>query len=77
MHDARSLGLALALGLVPGLACDAPPPHRLVAGVDPAFPRLRFEDGSVSLNDRCPVTLSRLNPRLDPVQVNGRSIGFC
>jgi hypothetical protein len=42
-----------------------------------AFPRLRFADGSLSLNDKCPVRKVKLNPRLAPLFVNGRPIGFC
>jgi hypothetical protein len=34
-------------------------------------------DGQRTLNDRCPVRLSALNPRIPPVLVNGRPIGFC
>jgi len=41
------------------------------------FPTLRFRDGTVSLNDRCPVRKVKLNPRLQPLFVNGRPIGFC
>ncbi len=41
------------------------------------FSALRFEDGAVSLNDRCPVRRSRLNPKMPPVFVNGRPVGFC
>jgi hypothetical protein len=39
---------------------------------------LRFrESGLVSVNDRCAVRLVRLNPRMSPVWVNGRPVGFC
>ncbi len=41
------------------------------------FSPLRFEDGAVSLNDRCPVRRARLNPKMPPVFVNGRPVGFC
>ena len=34
-------------------------------------------DGQVTLNDRCPVRLVRLNRRMEPVWVNGRPVGFC
>ena len=44
---------------------------------DAEFPRLRFVDGQISLNDRCPVRRSKLNRRLPPIRVNGRPIGFC
>ena len=73
MHVTRVLGLVVLLGSIQ--ACG--PPHEYIEGDDPEFPRLRFDDGSVSVNDRCPVTLSRLNRKLDPLYVNGRSVGFC
>jgi hypothetical protein len=41
------------------------------------FSPLRFEDGAVSLNDRCPVRRARLNRKMPPVFVNGRPVGFC
>ena len=42
-----------------------------------AFPKLVFTDGSLSLNDKCPVRKVKLNRRLAPLFVNGRPIGFC
>lgn len=42
-----------------------------------AFPKMLFTDGSVSLNDKCPVRKVKLNRRLAPLFVNGRPIGFC
>ena len=42
-----------------------------------AFPHLRFEDGAISLNDRCPVRRVKLNRKMPPVFVNGRPVGFC
>lgn len=47
--------------------------------VDPQseFPRLRFPDGQISLNDRCPVRRVKLNRRMPPIYVNGRPVGFC
>ncbi len=56
-------------------ACS--PPHDYVANDDPEFPRIRYAVTTVSVNDRCPVTKSKLNRRLDPLRVNGRAIGFC
>lgn len=41
------------------------------------FPRIRFADGRVSANDRCPVTKRKLSPYFPPVYVNGLPIGFC
>jgi hypothetical protein len=66
----------LVLGALAALACRGPA-HERIPGTDPGHPQLRFLDGSISLNDRCPVTGAPLNPRMDPLYVNGRSIGFC
>ena len=41
------------------------------------FPRIRFADGIVSANDRCPVTKRKLSVVWPPVYVNGLPIGFC
>jgi hypothetical protein len=41
------------------------------------FPKIRFADGQVSANDRCPVTKRKLSPLFPPVYVNGLAIGFC
>lgn len=38
--------------------------------------RLRF-GSTLSLNDKCPVAKRGLNPRMRPVWVNGKPIGFC
>ena len=46
------------------------------AGVD-QLRHLMFADAQVSLNDRCIVRKARLNPRMPPMYVNGRPIGFC
>jgi hypothetical protein len=43
-----------------------------------SLPRLRFfEDGQVSLNDRCAVRKVKLNPKMPAVYVNGQPVGFC
>ena len=41
------------------------------------FPQLRYANGWLSLNDRCPVRKVQLNRRLTPLFVNGRPVGFC
>ena len=38
---------------------------------------IRYPSGEVSLNDRCPVRNTPLNPFIAPVYVNGQPIGFC
>jgi len=43
-----------------------------------SLPRLRyFDDGLVTLNDRCAVRKVKLNPKMPAVYVNGQPIGFC
>lgn len=42
-----------------------------------AMPRLLYEDGSLTLNDRCMVRSSKLNPKIRAIYVNGRPLGFC
>jgi len=41
------------------------------------YPHIQYQDGVVSLNDRCPVRKASLNLRLPPLFVNGKPIGFC
>lgn len=68
-----------------GAACsrDVPPEpivfDGMAAYVDTTaeFPRVRYEDGSLSLNDRCIVRQVKLNRKMGAVYVNGRPIGFC
>lgn len=36
-----------------------------------------FRDGLVTLNDRCPVRLVRLNRKMEAAYVNGHPVGFC
>jgi hypothetical protein len=75
----------LPLVLLALASCAEEHPSRLVASakvpayVDPAVekPLTRFDDGQVSLNDKCPVRKAKLNLRMPPVYVNGKPIGFC
>lgn len=41
------------------------------------FPKIRFGDGLVSANDRCPVTKRKLSVYFPPIYVNALPIGFC
>ena len=50
---------------------------QFVTGDIDTLPRIRYADGLVSLNDRCPVRKGPLNLRMPPVYVNGRPVGFC
>ena len=40
------------------------------------FSPRRYRD-TISLNDRCPNTGTALNPKVEPIWVNARPIGFC
>jgi len=44
---------------------------------DSLHPRVQYKDGSISLNDRCAVRMTRLSRSMRPVYVNGQPIGFC
>jgi hypothetical protein len=68
-----------ALGSL-GIACGAGDLPALDRLEDPgaAFSAVRYpERDLVSLNDRCPVSGTRLDAAIAPVYVNGRPIGFC
>jgi hypothetical protein len=70
------LPLALALTIALGWASSAHG-QRPVPGANPAFPRLKYADSLISLNDRCMVRGSPLNPRIRPVYISGQPVGFC
>lgn len=41
------------------------------------YPPMRYADGQLTINDRCPVRKVPLNRRLSPLFVNGKPLGFC
>jgi len=78
-----ALGLLMA-SLLSAAACGGRPAELVLPVgkaelVDPSaeLPRIRFGDGLVSVNDRCPVTKRKLLVAFPPVYVNGLPIGFC
>lgn len=88
MNSARLLSACAAAGVLVLVTSEGCSRERLAArpamttdasyvSESDSLPRLRFEDGAISLNDRCPVRKVRLNRRLPPVYVNGQPIGFC
>ncbi len=68
---------AVALAAVLGLPACNSSPHAYVADDPETFPRVQFQNGSVSRNDRCPVRKNKLSRGFDPLYVNGRPVGFC
>lgn len=64
---------------------DGRPPRPLdedgffyVLGEDPAHPRVRTVEGTLSLNDSCMIRLgNKLSRRVPPMYVNGQPVGFC
>ena len=69
---------ALALGV--GAALVVPlsvRSQRHMPTGDPSFPRIRYADSLLSVNDRCAVRKNKLNLKVRPVYVNRQPIGFC
>jgi hypothetical protein len=67
----------VALAVAVALLAPRGEAQRRVATGDPERPRIKFADSLVSLNVRCMVRKSKLNPRVRPVYVNGQPLGFC
>ena len=77
-------GCLLALMLAAVAACGGRPAELVLpignaeyVDAEAEFPRIRFGDGLISANVRCPVAKRKLSPRFPPVYVNGSPIGFC
>jgi hypothetical protein len=67
------LAAALWLG---ALAADVSAQEKVpVPGTDRW--RVKYADGSVTINDLCPVAKRRIGERQTPVYVNGKPVGFC
>lgn len=71
--------LAVALLLTTlATACAGMPRAEIVPSAEGGPHRLRYDDGKVSLNDRCMIQLANgLNPAMPPLYVNGDPVGFC
>lgn len=74
-HYSASMRTALFVLLAAARIAAAEPHMVPIPGSE--HHRLRFDDGSLSINDRCPVAKRNLNPRMRPIWVNGRPVGFC
>ena len=49
-----------------------------VLAAQPGFPRVRYLDGQLSLNESCAIRVeNKLSRKIPPVYVNGQPIGFC
>jgi YHS domain-containing protein len=68
---------ATLLVLLAALVSSAALAQRFVPGENPQFPKIKYADSLVSLNDRCIVQRSKLNLKIRPAYVNWRPIGFC
>lgn len=76
----RPAAATLSAGGILALALLAPEPGRIpeyVQGDNAQFPRIRYADSRISINDRCPVRLAKLNTKMAPLYVNGEPVGFC
>jgi len=68
------------VALLAGAALFAAVPagsQRYVPTTDPEHPRLKYADSLLSLNDRCMVRMTKLNPKVRPVYVSRMPVGFC
>jgi len=49
-----------------------------VLAAQPGYPRVRYLDGQLSLNESCAIRVeNKLSRKIPPVYVNGQPIGFC
>jgi hypothetical protein len=84
IRGTRATVVLLAVGIALAAACskkDKPAGQatmgEFVESQD-SFPRIRyFDTDKVSINDRCAVRKTKLNPKMPPVYVNGEPVGFC
>lgn len=79
----RNLAAGAFFVLLGACSRDVPPEPLMFEGMaayedtTAEFPRVRYEDGTLSMNDRCIVRMVKLNRKMGAVYVNGRPIGFC
>jgi hypothetical protein len=76
-----AMAMALAAASRSGGAEPGASPNAALSPTETQTPApflpIRYEDGAVTENDRCAVSRKHLNPKVAPVYVNGRVIGFC
>lgn len=68
-----TLALSAGTGFHPSTAAG----QRFVATDPVEHPRMSYGDTLISLNDRCPVRLAKLNPTMHPIYVNRQPVAFC
>jgi YHS domain-containing protein len=49
----------------------------VLADPEAEFSPLQYADGTFTLNDRCPISRDKLNPKVRPLFVNQEPVGFC
>ena len=74
IHVATSV---LVLGMLLPPTPASPQQYLYSSPPDSLHPRVQYRDGSISLNDRCAVRMTKLSRSMRPVYVNGQPIGFC
>lgn len=73
---ATACGIVVMIGIITFYTPKIEAQH-FVEGDDPELPRLEYEDGLISPNNRCIVAQRKLNKNVKPIYVNGQPIGFC
>lgn len=72
-----ALPAALVLAFALGPAGQAPLAQEKVPQVGTDRYRIRYADGTLTINDWCPVAKRGLGRSQTPIYVNGRPVGFC
>lgn len=72
-----ALAAVVVLALLGALAPGASDAFRYVKTADPKFPKIKYPDSLVSVNDRCIVAGTPLSTMIRPTYVNGKPIGYC
>ena len=72
-RDLAAAAVALALSA----AGEAVRGQRLVPASDPKYPKVKYADSLIAVNDRCAVRRNPLSTHIRPVYVNDLPVGFC
>ena len=71
------VALVAALAVAGAFAPRESGAFRYVKTADPGYPRIKYPDSLVSVNDRCIVSGTPLSTMIRPTYVNGKAIGYC